>query len=70
MNMTKLLGRIFRVMVYIFLLCPLATVICTAFSDTNRVVFPPRGFTLEWFKQALRAQSLSNPFLSASRSRQ
>ena len=62
MNMTKLLGGIFRVMVYIFLLCPLATVICTAFSDTNRVVFPPRGFTLEWFKQAAQSTEFIQSF--------
>lgn len=62
MNVTKILGRIFRGLVYIFLLCPLVTVILTAFSDTNRVVFPPRGFTLEWFEKAAQSTEFINSF--------
>ena len=54
MNWTKLVGRITRFLIYLFLLCPLLVVIVTAFSDTNRVVFPPKGFTLRWFQAALQ----------------
>ena len=43
MNWTKLAGRITRFLIYLFLLCPLLVIIITAFSDTNRVVFPPKG---------------------------
>lgn len=63
MNATKWLGRIFRGLVYVFLLCPLVTVVCTAFSDTNRVVFPPRGFTLEWFEKAIHSSEFINSFI-------
>lgn len=54
MNLTKLMGRIARIGVYLFLLGPLLVVVLTAFSDTNRVVFPPKGFTLAWFSKALQ----------------
>lgn len=63
MNATKWLGRIFRGLVYVFLLCPLVTVVFTAFSDTNRVVFPPRGFTLEWFEKAIHSSEFINSFV-------
>lgn len=63
MNGTKVLGRVFRGIVYLFLLCPLITVIFTAFSDTNRVVFPPKGFTLEWFEKAVHSSEFINSFL-------
>lgn len=63
MNLTKLFGKIFRGLVYIFLLCPLVTVVLTAFSDTNRVVFPPRGFTLEWFEKAMHSPEFMNSFI-------
>ncbi|MGE4484670.1 MAG: ABC transporter permease [Oscillospiraceae bacterium] len=52
MKITKAAGFIFRMFVYFLLLAPLVVVICTAFSDTNRVVFPARGFTLHWFQDA------------------
>lgn len=63
MKVTKIVGRIFRGLVYIFLLCPLITVIFTAFSDTNRVVFPPRGFTLEWFEKAAQSAEFIQAFI-------
>lgn len=53
MNLTKLIGKVFRLIVYGFLLGPLVVVILTAFGDSNRVVFPPKGFTLHWFTDAL-----------------
>ena len=52
MKITKAVGFVFRMFVYFLLLAPLAVVISTAFSETNRVVFPGRGFTLHWFQQA------------------
>ena len=52
MEWTKAIGVAFRSLVYFLLLAPLVVVICTAFSETNRVVFPGRGFTLQWFERA------------------
>lgn len=39
--------------VYVFLLGPLAVIVAAAFSDTNALVFPGRGFTLRWFVNVL-----------------
>ena len=54
MKATKIAGTIVRLLITAFLIGPLVVVICTAFSDTNRVVFPPRGFTLHWFTDILQ----------------
>lgn len=63
MKATRIVGRIFRFFVYVFLLSPLVTVIFTAFSDTNRVVFPPKGFTLKWFEKAVHSTEFINSFV-------
>jgi putative spermidine/putrescine transport system permease protein len=67
MNLTKISGKIARTFGYLFLICPLGVVIFTAFSDTNRVVFPPRGFTLEWFEKALHSAEFTNSLLLSLR---
>ena len=54
MKVTKWLGWFARMIGYIFLIGPLLVVVCTAFSDTSRVVFPPKGFTLHWFGDAFQ----------------
>jgi len=67
MNITKICGRLARFFVYLFLTGPLVVVICTAFSETNRVVFPPRGFTLEWFNKALHNAEFTSSLLLSIR---
>lgn len=67
MNWTKLAGRITRFLIYLFLLCPLLVIIITAFSDTNRVVFPPKGFTLRWFQAALQSAEFTASLLLSIR---
>ncbi|HWR60363.1 MAG TPA: ABC transporter permease [Clostridia bacterium] len=67
MNLTKISGIIARTFVYLFLMCPLGVVICTAFSNTNRVVFPPRGFTLKWFDKAFHSAEFTNSLLLSIR---
>ena len=49
----KIIGTFFRLFVYGFLLLPLFIVVCTSVSDTAHIVFPPQGFTLRWFAEAL-----------------
>jgi putative spermidine/putrescine transport system permease protein len=44
-----------------FIMAPLLVTIATSISDTQYIVFPPRGFTLQWYGKALRDQD----FLSA-----
>lgn len=67
MNLTKLAGRLARFLTYLFLLCPLFVVIFTAFSDTNRVVFPPRGFTFQWFDKAIHSAEFTSSLLLSIR---
>lgn len=67
MNYTKLAGRIARAAVYLFLLGPLLVVVFTAFSNTNRVVFPPKGFTLAWFQKAVHSAEFTSSLLLSVR---
>jgi len=67
MKITKIFGKITRIFVYMFLVCPLGVVIFTAFSNTNRVVFPPRGFTLEWFEKAFHNAEFTSSLLLSIR---
>lgn len=67
MNLTKLMGKLCRLAVYLFLLGPLAVVICTAFSDSSRVVFPPKGFTLHWFFDAVQNVEFTESLLLSIR---
>jgi putative spermidine/putrescine transport system permease protein len=46
---TSLLAVIISILVFIFLLAPLAVIFLASFSPTPLVVFPPRGFSLEWY---------------------
>ena len=45
----------------IFILAPLLVTIATSISDTQYIVFPPRGFTVQWYGKAVQDQD----FLSA-----
>ena len=67
MKLTSLAGRLARFLVYLFLLSPLLVVVFTAFSDTNRVVFPPRGFTLRWFERAVHSAEFNSSLLLSVR---
>ena len=67
MKLTSLAGRLARFLVYLFLLSPLLVVVFTAFSDTNRVVFPPRGFTLRWIERAVHSAEFNSSLLLSVR---
>lgn len=41
--------KIFACLVFIFLMLPLVMVILASFSPTALVMFPPKGFSLEWY---------------------
>ena len=45
----------------LFILAPLLVTIAMSISDTQYIIFPPRGFTLQWYEKALQDQE----FLSA-----
>jgi putative spermidine/putrescine transport system permease protein len=40
----------------LFILAPLLVTIATSISDTEYIIFPPRGFTLQWYGKALQDQ--------------
>jgi putative spermidine/putrescine transport system permease protein len=40
----------------LFILAPLLVTIATSVSDTQYIIFPPRGFTLQWYGKALQDQ--------------
>lgn len=48
-NRTGWLSKIITILVFIFLLSPLAVVIIASFSPTPLVVFPPKGISLKWY---------------------
>ena len=52
MKRFKILGNIFSVLIFVFLLAPLVVVICTSFGESRFVTFPPQGFTLKWYAEA------------------
>ncbi len=47
--------------VMIFILAPLLVTIATSISNTQYIIFPPQGFTVEWYGKALQDED----FLSA-----
>ena len=46
---TGWLSKTVAIVVFIFLLAPLAVVIMASFSPTPLVMFPPKGFSLKWY---------------------
>lgn len=48
-NRTGWLSKVITILVFIFLLSPLAVVIIASFSPTPLVVFPPKGISLKWY---------------------
>ncbi|MEL7625137.1 MAG: ABC transporter permease [Clostridiales bacterium] len=56
-----LFPKIMAALVLLFLMAPLIVIILASFSPTALVVFPPKGFSLEWY---LRIFSSSTNFVS------
>lgn len=46
-----ILFRVLVVLMYVFLLAPLAIVVVISFSSNQYISFPPEGFTLEWYAE-------------------
>lgn len=51
--------------VYLFLLGPLAIVLGAAFSDTTFLAFPPRGLSLRWFENAVVNSDFRRAFVTS-----
>lgn len=47
----------FVVLVYIFLFAPLVIIAMTSIGTENYIVFPPKGFSLQWFITVFKSES-------------
>lgn len=50
----------------VFILAPLLVIVAISFSDTAYVVFPPRGFTFEWYSKVLQDPDFQASFSFSS----
>ena len=44
---------VFNTAVFAFLLAPIVVVVISSFGETDYLAFPPQGWTLKWYRQAL-----------------
>ena len=54
-------------LVMVYILAPLAVIVASSFGTTGYVAFPPQGFTLRWYEQALANPRYVNGFLTSLR---
>ena len=54
--------RVFTWLVLAMLLSPILLVFASAFGSTQYMVFPPQGFSLHWFGEALRSRDYVEAF--------
>ena len=52
-------------LVFVFLLCPLVIVVSLSFGPDDIVRFPPAGFSLRWYVQALRSDLFRNALIDS-----
>jgi len=52
MHAPSLFTRVSAILVFIFMLIPLFVIVLFSFSDRSFFVFPPRGFSLQWYVRA------------------
>lgn len=50
------------ILVYFFLLAPLAMVAATSFTTESYISFPPKGFTLMWYQKVFQNESFGESF--------
>lgn len=55
--------RIVTYLLIVLLLVPLAAIVATSFTTLNYVTFPPQGFTLRWYGEALGKQEFLDSFV-------
>lgn len=57
------LHRIFVVLMYAFMLCPIVLVVWLSFFKDAILYFPPSGYTLSWYVKAWANPAFANGFL-------
>jgi len=55
--------RIVTYALIVLLLVPLAAIVATSFTTLSYVTFPPQGFTLRWYGEALHKQEFLDSFV-------
>ena len=58
----KILFILTNTLIYLFLLSPIIVVVFASLTNTEYVIFPPKGFTLKWYTSALERTDLMNSF--------
>ena len=53
---------IVAILVMLFLIAPLVVIVIASFTPTAVVVFPPKGFSLQWFQKAFASPSFISGF--------
>jgi len=51
-----------NVFIYIFILAPLLVVIISSFNTAEYLVFPPQGFTFDWYNEVISKGRYTEPF--------
>lgn len=54
--------RVFTYAIIAILLLPMAVILVTSFTTLGYVSFPPQGFTLKWYGEALKKQEFLDSF--------
>lgn len=54
--------RLVVVLVYLFLIGPIAVIVATSFSPTHSMAFPPPGFSFRWYGEFLRSDNFTSAF--------
>lgn len=67
LNCGKILLGTFSGLIFVFLVVPSVLTVPMSFSDTRFLVFPPRGFTLDWYQKFLGDEQWIGPTLFSLR---
>jgi len=58
-----IIHRIFVVLMFVFMLCPLILIVWLSFFKDAILYFPPSGYTLSWYARAWENQAFVNGFI-------
>jgi len=64
--MLRGLHRLYLVLMFVFLLAPVVVAVFTSFNPTRLNLFPPKGFSLLWYREFLQAENFTHAFVAVS----
>ena len=56
---------VITILTYVFLVGPMLIMVCTSFSSTAAISFPPTGFSLQWYRKAVTLPSFRRGFVTS-----